>query len=145
VVVSCGSLLECDPILQPILSVLVAVALGFGLLALFFTFTRGRSRGYVVAVVDGIHSANLGQGSRLGIRFVRDLDTRRVTGIAAERLRPDVRIRRLRGDRFEVTDKMGRRVTLSGDMVPVVAGGVRHALVLQAFATNPASAASSRR
>jgi hypothetical protein len=140
----CGSLLECTPLLQPVLSILVAVALGGGLLALFLVFYRGRSRGYVLAVVDGIHSANLGQGSRLGIRFVRDLDTKRVTGIVADGSKPDIRIRRLRGGRFEVIDRVGRRVTPSGETVPVVAAGGRHALELQAFATNPASAMSTR-
>jgi Fibronectin type III domain len=141
----CGSLLECNPLVQPLLGILLAVALGFGLLALFLAFYRGRSRGYVVAVVDGIYSANLGQGSRLGIRFVRDPNTRRVTEIVGDRSsNADIRIRHLRGDRFAVTDRVGRRVAASGETVPVVAAGGRHALELQAFTTNPASAASTR-
>jgi Fibronectin type III domain len=141
---TCGSALECNPLLRPILAVLLAVALGGGMLALFFAFYRGRSRGYVVAIVDGVYSANLGQRSRLGIRFDRDPETKRVIGIIADASKPDIRIRRLRGGRFEVTDRVDSRVTPSGETVPVVAGGGRHTLELQAFATNPASAASSR-
>ena len=37
--------------------------------------------GTSIAVVDVIHSVNLGGGSRLGIDFVRDPDTRAVTGV----------------------------------------------------------------
>ena len=141
---TCGSLLECNPLLQPLLGIVLAVALGSGLLALFFAFYRRPSRGYVVAVIDGLYSANLGQGSRLGIAFERDPQTKRVVGIVADGAKPDIRIRRLRGGRFEVTDRVGSRVAPAGETVPVVAGGGRHALELQAFATNPASAASSR-
>jgi hypothetical protein len=141
---TCGSALECNPLLRPILAVLLAAALGGGMLALFFAFYRGRSRGYVVAVIDGLYSANLGQGSRLGIRFERDPDTNRVIGIVPDASKPDIRIRRRRGGRYEVIDRVGRRVAPAGETVPVVAGGGRHALELQAFATNPASTASSR-
>jgi hypothetical protein len=43
-----------------------------------------------------------------------------------------------------VADRVARKVATSGETVPVLAGGGRHALELQAFATNPASEASSR-
>jgi hypothetical protein len=141
---TCGSLLECNPLFQPLLGIVLAVALGAGLLALFSAFYRGRTRGYVVAIVDGVYSANLGRGSRLGIRFDRDPETKRVIGIVADGSQPDIRIRRLRGGRFEVADRVARKVATSGETVPVLAGGGRHALELQAFATNPASEASSR-
>lgn len=141
---TCGSLLECNPILQPLLGIVLAVALGGGLLALFFAFYRGRSRGYVVAIVDGVYSANLGRGSRLGISFDRDPATKRVTGIVPDRSgSPDIRIRVLRGGRFEVTDRVARKVANSGETVPILAGGGRHSLELQAFATNQASAATN--
>ena len=141
----CASFLDCNALAVPILGVLGLVLAG-GLLAAFVALFRGRTRGYVVAVVDVVHVANLGHGSRLGIAFVRD-PARRLTGIVADRgPTADIRIRQLRGDRFEVTDRLGTRIATSGE--PIVASdpvGVRHQLVLRAFATNPASAVTSRR
>src|SRR6478672_4916412 len=64
----------------PIL-VLLGVLLAGGRLAAFAAVYRGRPRGYVVVVVDVVHSANLGHGSRLGFDFVRDPVTRTITGI----------------------------------------------------------------
>jgi fibronectin type III domain protein len=145
-VIPCGSPIDCNPLLRPILGILGVVLAG-GLLAAFVALYRERSnRGYVVAVVDVIHTANLGHGSRLGIAFVRAPD-KRVTGIVPDRgSKPDVRVRHLRGDRFEVTDRTGRHVAASGErMVVVDPGGGRHDLVLRAFATNTASAVSARR
>ncbi|HET9757295.1 MAG TPA: fibronectin type III domain-containing protein [Candidatus Limnocylindrales bacterium] len=145
-VMPCGSAVECTPLLRPILGILGVVLAG-GVLAAFVTLYRGRRRGYVVAVVDVVHTANLGHGSRLGIKFVRDPDSRRIGGIAAARgPKPDIRIRRLRGGRFEVTDKTGRHVTTAGEpIVAVDPNGGRHQLVLHAFATNAASAVSAGR
>lgn len=144
-VMPCGSAVECNPLLQPILAILGVVLAG-GLLAVFVALYRERSRGYVVAVVDVVHSANLGHGSRLGIAFVRDPDTKRVTGIVPDRgSKPDIQIRQLRGDRFEVTDRTGRHVTTSGEpIITVDRAGGRHQLVLRAFATKAVSAESSR-
>ncbi len=142
----CGSLLDCNALLPPILGI-VSVLLAGGLLAAFVGLYRERRRGYVVAVVDVIHIANLGHGSRLGLRFVRDPDTRQVTGIVPDRsANAEIRIRQLRGGRFEVKDKSGRHVTMSGE--PIVAAdsrGARHELILRAFATNAASPVSDRR
>jgi hypothetical protein len=145
-VTPCGSALECNAILQPILGILGVVLAG-GILAAFAALYRGRRRGYVVAVVDVVHTANLGHSSRLGIEFVRDPDSRRVIGMVAARgPRPDIRIRRLRGDRFEVTDRTGHHVTAAGEpIVAVDAKGGRHQLVLHAFTTNAPSTASARR
>jgi hypothetical protein len=145
-VMPCGSAVECTPLLQPILGILGVVLAG-ALLAAFVALYRGRRRGYVVAVVDVVHTANLGHGSRLGIKFVRDPDSRRIAGIAAARgPKPDIRIRRLRGGRFEVTDRTGRHVTTAGEpIVAVDPNGGRHQLVLHAFATNAASAVSAGR
>ncbi len=130
----CGSALECNPLLQPIVAAIGALAAA-GLLAIFVMFYRRRPRGYVVAVVDVTHSANLGSGSRFGIDVVRDAETRNVTGIAPSKApKPDIRVRRLRGGRFEVTDRTGRHVAESGEpIVAIDARGGRHQLILHAF------------
>ena len=144
-VMPCGSILECNSLLQPILAILLVVLAG-ALLAVFVSLNRERRRGYVVAVVDVVHVANLGHGSRLGIGFVRAPD-KRVVGIVADGgPKPDVRVRQLRGGRFEVIDRSGRHVATSGERVVTVdPSGGRHDLVLQAFATNTASEVASGR
>lgn len=141
----CGSTLECSALLLPVIGGLGAVLLGGILLALIALF-RGRTTGYVVAVADVVHSANIGHGSNLGIAFVRTPETRAVTGIVAERgKRADLHIRRLRGGRFAVRDKVGRHVVEDGAAVVVIDSlGVRHGLVLQAFGTNAASRVAKR-
>ena len=58
----CGSLLECNPTLQWIL-IGVGGALGLGILIAVLLLFRGRVRGYVVAVADVVHTANLGHGT----------------------------------------------------------------------------------
>jgi hypothetical protein len=130
---------------QPILAILGVVLAG-ALLTAFVALYRGRTRGYVVAVVDVVHSVNLGHGSSLGIGFVRDPVTKQVTGIVADRgSKPDIRVRQLRGDTFQVTDRTGRRVIASGERMVISDGrGGRHDLVLHAFATNAAAVGSSR-
>ena len=117
------------------------------LIAVMALFRERRRRGYVVAVIDVVYSANLGHGSRLGFDFVRDPVSKRVIRVDPARGRsPDVRVRYLRGDRFEVTDKAGRRVGRSGEPIMAVDPlGGRHALVLQAFATNAAADVEARR
>jgi hypothetical protein len=79
--------------------------------------------------------------------MVRAPTTRAVTGIVADRGKTaDLKIRRLRGDRFEVHDKVSRHVVESGETVVIIDSvGARHALVLRAFATNAASRVASRR
>ena len=67
-VMPCGSAVECDPLLQPILGILGVVLAG-GVLMAIVALYRERRRGYVVAVVDVVHTANLGHGSRLGYRI----------------------------------------------------------------------------
>ena len=145
-VTPCGSGLQCSGLLQPMLALLAIVVAG-GSLAAVVALYRERPRGYVVAVVDVVHSANLGHGSRLGIEFIRDPDTRAVTGIAAARgSKPEIRIRQRRGGRFEVIDRTGRHVIAAGEpTVAVDATGGRHQLVLRGFATNAAATAPARR
>ena len=142
----CGSLVECNPIALPILGGLGFLAVG-GLLAVFVALYREGRRGYVVAVVDVIHTANLGNGSRLGIAFVREGPRGEVTGIVAESgKKAEIRIRHRRGDQFEVTDRDNRRVTASGDPVVVTdSKGVRHQVILRRFSTATASSASANR
>ena len=142
----CGSLLECNPSLLPVFGILGLVLTG-GILAALITLFRGRTTGYVIAVVDVVHTANVGHGSNLGIALVRAPGSRVVTGIVADRgSQADVRIHRMRGGRFRVTDKTGRHVVADGEAVVVVDSlGVRHSLVLHAFATNAASRVASRR
>jgi len=145
-VTPCGSLFECDPAVGPIVGILGFVGVA-GLLAALVAVYRNRRGGYVVAVVDVVHIANLGRGSRLGIDFIRDPVSRRVTGIVADRgPKADVRIRHLGGGRFEVTDRVGRHLTTPGE--PVLAAdsvGARHELILRAFATKAASPVSTAR
>jgi hypothetical protein len=145
-VMPCGSTFECNPMLIPIFGV-IGVVLAGGLLLLLVALVRSRNRGYVLAVVDVVHTANLGRGSKLGVAFIRDGRDNQVTGIVADpHPMADVHIRPLRGDRFEVTDRLGRRIVSSGASVVIAdAVGGRHELVLRAFDTNAASAVSGRR
>jgi len=142
----CGSILECNTALLPVVGILALLLVG-GILAAFITLFRGRTTGYVIAVLDVVHTANVGHGRRLGIALVRAPDTRAVTGIVVDKgPKADIRVRRLRGGRFEVRDKVGRHVVEDGETVVVHDSvGVRHGLVLQAFGTNAASQVASRR
>lgn len=140
----CGSLLDCNGLLLPTLGILGAV-LALGLLAVAIALYREGRRGYVLAVVDVVHTANLGHGTRLGLSFERAPGSRVVTGIVADKSsNADIRIRLLPGGRFAVRDGAGRHVTQSGDRLIAVVGGVRHELVLHAFATNAASPVARR-
>jgi hypothetical protein len=145
-VMPCGSFLECNSLVQPLLVILGSL-LAVGLIATFVALNRERKqRGYVVAVIDVVHSDNLGNCSRLGIRFERGPDGRTLSGVIADPSRKaEVRIRHLRGDRFQVSDRAGRRITASGEPVLAVdRSGGRHALVLQAFETTSATEAARR-
>jgi hypothetical protein len=145
-VMPCGSTFECNPLLTPVFGAIGAV-LALVLALLVVAFMRSRNRGYVLAVVDVVHTANLGRGSKLGIAFIRSPKDNRVTGVVADPdPNADVRVRPIGRGRFAVTDRLGRRVAASGESVVVVdAVGGRHELVLRAFDTNAASQVSSRR
>ncbi|MBA3235337.1 MAG: fibronectin type III domain-containing protein, partial [Chloroflexi bacterium] len=142
----CSSMFDCNPLLLPIVG-LLALIMVLGLLAVLFVLYRGRTRGYVVAVVDVVYTTNLGHGSNLGIRFIRDPATKAVTGIVADPgSGADFRIRNLRGGSFEVADRVGRHVTASGErLIAIDSLGGRHDVVLRAFDTNTAAEASSAR
>jgi hypothetical protein len=144
-VMPCGSPFQCTPVLVPVAGVVgLLVLVGLGLLVL--AFVRSRQRGYVVAVVDVVHTANLGHGSRLGIRFVKDPATRRLTGLIADRgAEADIKIRHLGRDRFTVQDRLGRRSATSGEsIITADSTGARHELVLRAFDTRAASTETTR-
>jgi hypothetical protein len=142
----CNGFLQCTPSLLPIIGGGIGVLVLGVLIAAFFLY-RDRQRGHDVAVVDVIHTANIGHGSNLGLAFVHSPETRKVTGIVAERGRKaDLRIRRLRHGRFEVRDKTNTNVVGDGDPVVVIDSvGGRHSLTLQAFSTNAASRVATRR
>ncbi|MBA2382496.1 MAG: fibronectin type III domain-containing protein [Chloroflexi bacterium] len=142
----CGSTLECNRVLVPVLGGLLVLLFG-GIAAALFALLRGRTRGHVVAVVDVVHTANVGHGSRLGIAFVREGGGRAISGIVAERgPTAEIRIRRLQGEKFEVRDRNGKREVPDGDTTVITDSlGVRHSLVLRAFATNAASRVATRR
>ena len=142
----CGTTLDCNPVLAPVLGVLGVVLLA-GLLLVLAAFARSRRRGYVLAVVDVVHTANLGYGSKLGIGFVRDPLSKRVTSVVADRSpTADIRIRHRGGGRFVVTDRHGRHVASDGEpMMAIDSVGGRHEVVLRAFNTKAASAESTYR
>jgi hypothetical protein len=142
----CNGFLQCTPSMLPIIGGGIG-ALVLGILIAGFFLYRDRQRGHVVAVVDVLHTANIGHGSFLGIAFVHSPETRKVTGIVAERGRKaDIRIRRLRHGRFEVQDKTSKHVVGDGDPVVVIDSvGGRHSLTLRAFSTNAASRVATRR
>src|SRR4029453_2221233 len=101
----------------------------------------------VVAVVDTVHSANLGGGAehRIGVEWAPG--GRRVERVVnAKGGKADFRVRKLRGDRFRVRDRDGDREAMSGEPIVVVdSTGVHHELVLWAFSGKAASAVSTRR
>jgi hypothetical protein len=134
VVRPCASLLDCNPVVAPALGILVAVLLA-GLLVAIVALVRDRTRGYVVAVVDVVHTTNLGYGSRLGMRFERTDPNGAVTGVVSDRGRnAELRIRHRGGETFEIRDRAARYVTASGEPVVVVDGlGTRHHVVLRRF------------
>ena len=101
----------------------------------------------MLAVVDVVHTANLGYGSKLGIGFLHPPGSKMITGIVADPgPTADIRIRHLGGGRFTVTDRHGSQDATDG--VPIIAAdgmGGRHDVVLRAFNTNAATPVSTRR
>ncbi len=142
----CGTALDCNPVLAPVLGVL-GIALVGGLILVLLAFARSRRRGYVLAIVDVVHTANLGYGSKLGIGFVRDPLSKRVTGVVADRSpTADIRVHHRGRGRFVVTDRHGRHVATDGEPVMAIDSvGGRHEVVLRAFNTKAASAESTYR
>jgi len=141
----CGSSLDCNPTLVPIIAAL-GVLLGAGILLALIAFARSRRRGYVLAVVDVVHTANLGYGSNIGIGFVRDPSTKRVTDIVSDKGKTaEIRIVHHKSG-FEVRDRHGRQVAPDGQAVVITDSlGARHEVVLRAFNTNAASPVATRR
>lgn len=146
VVRPCNSLLECNARLLPVFVGILGV-LALLIVAGIVVLARSRVTGYVIAVVDVVHTANIGHGSTLGITLTREPGTRNVTGLVADRgSKADVRIRRLRNGGFAVRDRNGRHDVADGDPIVFIDSmGVRHSLVLRAFDTNAASAVARGR
>ena len=142
----CGSTLECTPVLAPVLGIFALVLVG-GVVMALVALVRTRRRGYVLAVVDVVYTANLGYGSKLGIGFLHAPGSKAVTGVIADPSpTADIRIRHLGGGRFTVTDRYGAHDATDGE--PILAAdamGGRHEVVLRAFNTNAASLVSSGR
>jgi len=141
----CGSSFDCNPVLAPAIGVL-GIALVVGLVLVLLSLLRARRRGYVLAVVDVVHTANLGYGSRIGMGFVRDPDSKRVTDVVADKGKTaEIRIHHMSGGRFEIRDRHGRSVATDGEPIVVTdALGARHEVVLRAFNTNAASPVATR-
>ena len=146
VVRPCAGLFGCNPIALPLLSALVAIA-AVGILVLLFLIYRDRTQGYVLAVLDVVHTANLGKGTTLGIELTRAPGTKSITGIVSRRgSTADFQIRALGGNRFAVTDKVRRQEVSSGESLIVVDSiGIKHELTLRAFDTRAASAVARGR
>jgi len=145
-VTPCDGVLDCNNLTLPViggLGALIALAVLVGVVFL----ARNRTGSYVVAVVDTVHSANLGGGSDVGLALIGGPYARQLEGIAAAKGRKaDVKIHKLRGDRFRVTDKRGSQEVHSGEPVVVESrNGVRHELVLRAFEGRAASEVTVRR
>jgi len=136
----CGSAIECTPAILPIL-IAVGAVLGLLLLVMVFVVYRGRPQDYVVAVVDVVHTRNLGHGSSFSIA-VKPEGIDKVRGG-----RSDVRIQYLGKERFRVFDRGDRKQeATAGVPLRVVDGrGTSHELVLWAFATPSAAAAEASR
>jgi hypothetical protein len=142
----CGSFIECNSQMLPIFIGILG-GLGLAIVAGLILLARTRVTGYVIAVVDVIHTANIGHGSSLGVSMTRAEGTRTITGIVADTgPNAEVRIRRMRNGSFAITDRNGKRVVADGDPATFMDSiGVRHTIVLQAFATNAASRVARRR
>jgi hypothetical protein len=142
----CGSLIECNTQMLPLFGGILGL-LALGIVAGLVLLARTRVTGYVIAVVDVVHTANIGHGSSLGISMTRADGTRSVTGIFADTgAGADLRFRRLRKGSFAITDRNGKREVADGEPGTFVDSvGVRHTIVLQAFDTNAASQVARRR
>jgi hypothetical protein len=142
----CGSLIECNTQMLPLFGGILGL-LALGIFAGLVLLARTRVTGYVIAVVDVIHTANIGHGSSLGISMTRAEGGRSITGLVADTgPNAELRIRRLRNGSFAITDRNGRREVADGAPGTFIDSvGVRHAIVLQAFDTNAASRVARRR
>jgi fibronectin type III domain protein len=145
-VTPCDGFLECNNLTLPVIAGLVGLIALAVLIGVVF-LARNRTGNYVVAVVDTVHSANLGGGSDLGLALIGGPYARQLEGIAAAKgKKADVKIHKLRGDRFRVVDKRGSQEVHSGDAIVVESrNGVRHELVLRAFEGRAASQVTARR
>ncbi len=143
----CGGGFQCNPLLLPVLGGLGAILAGLVLVAVFFLVSQPDDRTRRGGRRRDPHRERRprlepGDRVRAGARDPdRDRDRRRIAGG-----RRTSGSGGSRGGRFAVRDRTGRHVVEDGAAVVVVDSmGVRHSLVLQAFATNAASEVASRR
>ena len=74
----------------------------------------------MLAVVDVIHTANLGYGRMVGLSFVHAPNDKHVTDVVADKTKTaDLKIRNLGNGQFEVTDRHGKHQATEG--VPIIA------------------------
>jgi hypothetical protein len=133
----CSGLVDCNPLIVPLLGGL-AVLLLAGILLTLWRWYAGR-RVYVTAQVDRFAPVTLGRGPKVGMAFVTRPPYKVVTGVTpAEGRAADIRIRYAGGEMFEVTGSGARRKVAFGHLVEVAdPTGQPHDLVLNAYDERP--------
>jgi hypothetical protein len=138
----CGSLFECNPMLQWVaLAIGVLAALLTLLLLLMWLTHSGIFKKWVTAALGDGSPENLGWGPRIGARIESEQDG----PIVKPDRRPDapIQIADRGGDRFYVTSTGAARTVRSGQPTTVVdADGASHELVLRKYSRKPARHAS---
>ena len=133
----CAGLIDCNPIVLPILVVLVAL-LGLALGWLLWRWYASR-RVWITAQVDSFYTVTLGRGPSVGMSFARPGRYREPTGVTpAEGRDAEVRITYRGSDRFDVRTADSRQRATVGRVVQVVdSKGVAHRVVLGAYDQEP--------
>jgi hypothetical protein len=133
----CAGLIDCNPLVTPLLGGLLVLALALFLFVLWRWYA-GR-RVYVTAQVDNFVPVTLGRGPKVGMAFVTRGPFDRVAGVVpAEDRDAAVRIRYAGGEKFEVRAAGRRQKTKFGRLVQVTdPSGKTHDLVLRAYDEEP--------
>jgi hypothetical protein len=133
----CAGLIDCNPLVLPLLGGLLILALALILFVLWRWYT-GR-RVYVTAQVDNFVPVTLGRGPKVGMAFVTRGPFERVAGVVPAPVRDAaVRIRYAGGETFEVRAAGRRQKTKFGRLVQVTdPSGKTHDLVLRAYDEAP--------
>ena len=133
----CSGLIDCNPLVLPLLGGLLILAAAL-LLFVLWRWYAGR-RLYVTAQVDNFVPVTLGRGPNVGMAFVIRGPYDRVAGVVpAEGRDATVRIRYAGGERFDVRAAGRRQKTKFGRLVQVTdPSGRTHELVLRAYDEEP--------
>ena len=133
----CSGLIDCNPLVLPLLGGLLILAAVL-LLFVLWRWYAGR-RLYVTAQVDNFVPVTLGRGPTVGMAFVSRGPYDRVAGVVpAEGRDAAVRIRYAGGESFEVRAAGKRQKTKFGRLVQVTdPNGRTHELVLRAYDEEP--------